>query len=148
MGAGFYRTICYAALMFRFPLVLLATILLITPARAASPYFGIEIVDDQTGRGVPLVEVETVSHLRFDTAKQSYPLGLFKMAGAVADLPGHGGLDPSVGIDLRYFQRPDGFAREMAPLPDKGLVWIDGVMVLKDDQNRERMLAHASIMQS
>src|SRR5207253_654220 len=83
-----------------------------------------------------------------DTAKQSYPLGLFKMAGAVADLPGQGGLDPSVGINLHYFQRPDGFAREMAPLPDKGLVWIDGVMVLKDEQGRERMLAHASIMES
>src|SRR6478672_1830213 len=26
-----------------------------------------------------------------DTAKQSYPLGLFKMSGAVADLPGEGG---------------------------------------------------------
>ena len=35
----------------------------------------------------------------------------------------------------------------MAPLPDKGLVWVDGVMVLSDEQGRERMLAHANIMQ-
>jgi len=237
-------------------------ILTVAPlARGASPYFGIEIIDDQTDRGVPLVELETVSHVRFvtdsnglaaiddpammgrkvffgvksfgyefpadgfgsrgvaldvkageiatlkihrlniaerlyrttgegiyrdtvllgrkppiaqpllnaqvvgqdsvqaavyrdkihifwgDTSRQSYPLGLFKMAGAIADLPGKGGLDPSVGIDLHYFQRPDGFAREMAPLPDKGLVWVDGVMVLNDEQGRERMLAHANIMQ-
>src|SRR5437762_9514398 len=34
---------------------------------AASSYFGIEVVDDQTKRGVPLVELETVSHVRFVT---------------------------------------------------------------------------------
>jgi hypothetical protein len=84
-----------------------------------------------------------------DTAKQSYPLGLFKMAGAVADLPDKGGLNPSVGVDLKYFTRlSDGFAREMAPLPVKGLVWIDGIMTLADDSGRERMIAHASNMES
>jgi hypothetical protein len=30
-------------------------------------FFGIQAVDDQTGRGVPLVELETVHHLRFVT---------------------------------------------------------------------------------
>jgi hypothetical protein len=30
-------------------------------------WFGIQVVDDQTGRGVPLVELETVNHLRFVT---------------------------------------------------------------------------------
>jgi hypothetical protein len=85
-----------------------------------------------------------------DTAKQSYPLGLFKMAGAVADLPGKGGLDPSVGVDLTYFKRPDGFAREMVPLPVKGLIWIDGIMTVPDESagGRERMVAHASNMES
>src|SRR4051812_21952567 len=85
-----------------------------------------------------------------DTAKQSYPLGLFKMSGAVADLPGkggQGGLDPSVGIDLTYFTREDGFAKEMAPLPDQGCVWIDEPLVLKDASGKERMIASGSLVQ-
>jgi hypothetical protein len=32
-------------------------------ADAPSEYFGIHVIDDQTGRGVPLVELETVNHL-------------------------------------------------------------------------------------
>ena len=32
-----------------------------------NPYFGIQVVDEQTGRGVPLVELETVNHLRYVT---------------------------------------------------------------------------------
>jgi hypothetical protein len=35
--------------------------------KTASPYFGIQVVDEQTGRGVPLVELETVNHLRYVT---------------------------------------------------------------------------------
>src|SRR6185437_14997476 len=38
-----------------------------------------------------------------DTGKLSYALGNFQTTGAVADLPGSGGLDPSIGINLRYF---------------------------------------------
>lgn len=34
---------------------------------ADQSYFAIQVVDDQTGRGVPLVELETVNHLRFVT---------------------------------------------------------------------------------
>jgi hypothetical protein len=34
---------------------------------AAAPWFGIKVTDDQTGRGVPLVELETVNHLLFVT---------------------------------------------------------------------------------
>jgi hypothetical protein len=36
---------------------------------SASPatYFGIQVIDEQTGRGVPLVELETVNHLRYVT---------------------------------------------------------------------------------
>lgn len=41
----------------------------VRPARAddSSAYFGIRAVDDQTARGVPLVELETVNHLRWVT---------------------------------------------------------------------------------
>ena len=56
-----------------------------------------------------------------DTGKPSYPLGNFAMSGAVSDLPGHGGLDPSVGVDLEYFvgqgrlQPADGPAERARP---------------------------------
>ncbi len=50
----------------------------------------------------------------------------FAVSGATSELPGHGGLDPGVGIDLRYFTAANGFSRAMLPLPRKGLVWIQG----------------------
>ena len=36
------------------------------PCRAGEP-FGIRVVDGASGRGVPLVELETVNHIRFVT---------------------------------------------------------------------------------
>ena len=36
-------------------------------AQAANPYFKIVVVDEQTGRGIPLVELETVDHVRYVT---------------------------------------------------------------------------------
>ncbi|MEO6435020.1 MAG: hypothetical protein ABIP55_04570 [Tepidisphaeraceae bacterium] len=81
-----------------------------------------------------------------DTAKLSYPLGLFQTAGATIDWPGKGGLDPSVGLNLHYFSGKDGFARAMAPHPGPGVMWLGGFVVINDDQGHERMLAHASRM--
>ena len=51
---------------------LLALSLWPAPAVSAQPddpssYFGIQVVDDRTGRGVPLVELETVNHLKWVT---------------------------------------------------------------------------------
>ena len=36
-------------------------------AQTGTPYFKIQVVDRQTGRGVPLVELETVHHVRYVT---------------------------------------------------------------------------------
>jgi hypothetical protein len=36
-------------------------------SESARPFFGIQVIDDRTGRGVPLVELETVNHLRYVT---------------------------------------------------------------------------------
>jgi hypothetical protein len=41
--------------------------LLAPPATATEPYFAIRIVDESTGRGVPLVELHTVNNIRFVT---------------------------------------------------------------------------------
>ncbi len=76
-----------------------------------------------------------------DTAKPSYPLGHFAMAGAVSDLPGAGGLAPSVGVDLRYFVDGSGFSRKMAPMEEAGMIWLDGVFAAEDGSGRRRMVA-------
>ena len=228
-------------------------------APAASPYFVIQVVDDQTGRGVPLVELKTVNHILYvtdsgglaainepglmgqtvyfgvkshgyefpadgfgfrgvrldvkaggaatvkikrlnvaerlyrvtgqgiyadtilagrpaptahpvlngqvtgqdsvqsvlyrgkihwfwgDTGRASYPLGHFGMAGATSDLPGKGGLDPAVGVNLTYFADKDGFSRPTVHLETKGMWWADGLMTVKDAAGRERLLARCGV---
>jgi hypothetical protein len=81
-----------------------------------------------------------------DTSRVAYPLGHFGMAGAVSDLPGQGGLDPSVGVNLKYFVDANGFSRPM--VPGQNLRWIDGVMVVKDEQGRERLVAKCEVLKS
>jgi hypothetical protein len=83
-----------------------------------------------------------------DTLRQAYPLGHFQTAGATSNLPGDGGLDPKVGIDLDYFVNKEGFSRPMVPLKEPGMVWIAGLLTVKDDSGTERMLAHFSRMKS
>ena len=55
-----------------------------------------------------------------DTNRPSYPLGNFGASGATSELPGHGGLDPSVGVDLTYFVDDSGFSKPMCPQPKGG----------------------------
>jgi hypothetical protein len=76
-----------------------------------------------------------------DTGRPSYPLGHFAMAGAVSDLPGHAGLDPAVGVNLEYFVDKDGFSRPLCRLKEPGLVWLDGLLTVQDNEGRERMVA-------
>ncbi len=45
--------------------ILLVSAQLLTLAAEEPLYFAVQIVDEATGRGVPLVELETVNHLRF-----------------------------------------------------------------------------------
>ena len=49
-----------------------------------------------------------------------------------------GGLDPDVGVDLTYFVRENGFAKEMAPRPEPGPVWLG---CLRDAAGRDRTRA-------
>ncbi|HXG09022.1 MAG TPA: hypothetical protein VNK04_04470 [Gemmataceae bacterium] len=76
-----------------------------------------------------------------DTNQPAYPLGNFDVPGAVSDLPSAGGLDPEVGVDLEYFVDEKGFAKRMAPMPGPGPTWIGGLVVLRDQDGRERMFA-------
>lgn len=53
--------------MHPFAAPLLALFLAAEPVPAHPPYFAIEVVDEQTGRGVPMVELETVNNIRLWT---------------------------------------------------------------------------------
>ena len=76
-----------------------------------------------------------------DTNRPDYPLGNFHVPGATSELPGQGGLEPEVGVNLSYFVDDQGFARPTAPMPGEGPTWISGLIVLKDRDGRERMFA-------
>jgi hypothetical protein len=76
-----------------------------------------------------------------DTNVAKYPLGNFRTTGATSELPGQGGLDPSIGVDLKYFTTSDGLPREMvAGLPADGPVWVDGLMIVRDASGVERLI--------
>lgn len=81
-----------------------------------------------------------------DTDRASYPLGNFSASGATSELPGHGGLDPGVGVDLTYFVDASGFSKPMCPLPEGGLHWIESLFTLPDEHGRERLLARVAIV--
>jgi hypothetical protein len=85
-----------------------------------------------------------------DTNRGWYPLGNFHTASATSELPGKGGLDPSVGVNLKYFVDDEGFTKKTIPMKENepGPVWIGGVLVVKDNTGRERLLAHFSRMKS
>jgi hypothetical protein len=76
-----------------------------------------------------------------DTNRPSYPLGNFHVPGAVSKLPGEGGLDPELGVNLEYFLDERGFAKPTANMPGKGPTWINGLVTLRGDDARERMFA-------
>jgi hypothetical protein len=96
----------------------------------------------------PIVYKNKIRFFWGDTGRQSYPLGHFGTAGATADLPESGGLDPSVGINLHYFTDAEGFSRPMVPDPPNNLRWVDGVTVLRDSTGNEKLLARVEVHES
>ncbi|MBM7565036.1 DUF4185 domain-containing protein [Paenibacillus sacheonensis] len=83
-----------------------------------------------------------------DTDRPAYPLGNFRTTGATSKLPGNGGLDPDVGVDLKYFTQPDGFVKSMVPPLSDGanMAWVFGLMTAKDATGKERLLAGYSTL--
>jgi hypothetical protein len=66
-------------------------------------------------------------------------------SGAVSELPEKGGLDPENGIDLTYFINSEGQSKAMCAVPGPGLKWIDWLVVLKGDDEKERLYAKYSV---
>jgi hypothetical protein len=84
-----------------------------------------------------------------DTNQVRYPLGNFSTTSATSELPGRpGGLDPSVGVNIHYYQDPSGFTRKSVPdsaVKGPGLKWCDGLIVLPDPSGRERLVGRCSM---
>jgi hypothetical protein len=85
-----------------------------------------------------------------DTQRPGYPLGHFQTAGATVELPKSGRLDPTGGINYKYFTSASGFSRKMCPIADtpSTMVWIDGLAVVSDASGTERLITHYSQMKS
>jgi hypothetical protein len=79
-----------------------------------------------------------------DTHRIGYPLGNFQASGATSELPANGGLDPAIGVNLRFFHDDKGFAREMAAMPGAGPTWLKALAVVKDQAGVERLVASYS----
>ncbi len=121
------------------------TVLLGEPTPIAEPVLNGDVVGQDSS--VPAAYHGQIHWFWGDTDRPEYPLGHFHTAGAVSDLPGQGGLSPSVGINLRYFTDKDGFSRGMAPLDAPGPVWIEQPVVLTN-ADREVMLTHYTRMKN
>jgi hypothetical protein len=80
-----------------------------------------------------------------DTSRMSYPLGLFRTAGATTPKP-TAEFDPAWGVPYAYFTGPDGFARAMFPLPERreGVIWVHGVCRVPDATGAMRIVCHYS----
>ena len=77
-----------------------------------------------------------------DTNKAAYPLGNFHSTCAWSDLEKQGGLKPSEGVHLEYLLDDAGELRRMMPTKEPGVVWIFGLMIVPDEQGRERLVGH------
>ena len=122
-GAGIYRD----------------TVLLDEAAPITEPVLNGDVVGQDTS--VPAVYHGSIHWFWGDTTRPEYPLGHFHTAGATSELPDHGGLPPSQGINLHYFTDTNGFSRGMAPLAAPGPVWIEQPVVLTN-AGCEVMLTH------
>ncbi|MCS7304110.1 MAG: DUF4185 domain-containing protein [Thermoguttaceae bacterium] len=84
-----------------------------------------------------------------DTNRLVYPLGNFRTTGATSPLPGQAGFDPNVSVPLEYFTGPDGRCKNMCPFePAEGMIWIDGLVVVPDPKEGEKLIAHYARMKS
>jgi hypothetical protein len=85
-----------------------------------------------------------------DTGEPHYPLGNFHTSAATSPLPGPDTFQPTHGVPLIYFadpRRPDR-VRRMAPLEGPGMVWLFGLLSVRDPQGAETLVAHYARMKS
>lgn len=83
-----------------------------------------------------VVRGDTIRWFWGDTGRPSYPLGNFHMSGATSKLPGAGGLDPDVGVDLTYLVDENGFSRPTCEMPGAGPTWASGLSIVADKSGK------------
>lgn len=74
-----------------------------------------------------------------DTTLLSRPLGIFRATAATSLLPDRGGIDPEIGVDLRYF-RDDTELRAMVDDPHP-IIWLTALRATRDAGGEERLFA-------
>lgn len=109
------------------------------PAPIREPVLNGEVLGQDTVRAVPYRG--KLFWLWGDTDRAGRLLGNFSTTAATSELPGNGGLDPSLGVDLTYFTGADGFAKAMCPWPGDGPKWMHALMTASDPSGAERLLA-------
>lgn len=80
-----------------------------------------------------------------DTSHPRNPLaGNFKATGATSLLPGSGGLDPDVGVEISYFSKDD-YVRPMVPWPPPDHPhWIGPLVPANDSSGKEHLVAYVA----
>jgi hypothetical protein len=83
-----------------------------------------------------------------DTNRPRYPLGHFATSAARSRLPANGGLSPHAGVDLDYYVDRSGFSEPAFEVEGGKLVWLDGVMVVENEQGEPQIVGHYNVMKS
>lgn len=83
-----------------------------------------------------------------DTSRAAGALGSLAGCAATSELPGNGGLDPAIGVDLRYIVDGSGFCKQITPFPVPGMKWKYWLATLKDERGRERLVTKYQSMKS
>lgn len=122
------------------------SVMLGRPVPIEQPLLNAQVVGQDSAQ--PVVYHGKIHWFWGDTCRLGAPLGHFGTAGAVSDLPGHGGLDPSVGINLHYFVDAGGFSRPMVPVPNNCFRWVDAVTTVKDDDGNDRLVARVLLLKN
>jgi len=109
------------------------------PVPVREPVLNSEVLGQDTVRVAPYHG--KLFWLWGDTDRAGRPYGNFATTSATSELPGSGGLDPSLGVDLKYFTNPDGFVKPMCPWPIDGLKWLHALLTVHDPSGAERLVA-------
>ncbi|MFA5293012.1 MAG: hypothetical protein WC496_08265 [Phycisphaerae bacterium] len=115
------------------------------PTPISAPVFNSSVMGQDSTQA--LVYKNKIYWFWGDTRKPGHRLGLFKVAGAVSDLEVKGGLDPNIGINLKYFTDDNNNVRIMFPFEGDEAIWIGSPILVKYGDN-EKMIVHYSRMKS
>jgi hypothetical protein len=114
------------------------------PAPIREPVLNTEVLGQDTVRVTPYRG--RLFWLWGDTDRAGRPFGNFATTSATSELPGHGGLDPSLGVDLSYLGGADGFVKPMCPWPVPGMKWLGALLTVRDASGAERLVARYDSM--